>query len=78
MKEDQKRWDKRYRERKPDMNRSASSLLKKNLRILPRGKALELAAGEGRNAVFLAGHGYEVEAVDISPVAITRARRKSR
>lgn len=78
MKEDQKRWDKRYRERKPDMNRSASSLLKKNLRILPRGKALELAAGEGRNAVFLAGHGYEVEAVDISPVAITRARKLAR
>jgi tellurite methyltransferase len=78
MKEDQKRWDKRYRERKPDMNRSANSLLKKNLRLLPRGKALELAAGEGRNAVFLAGHGYEVEAVDISPVAITRARKLAR
>jgi len=75
MKEDQKRWDKRYREREPDLNRGANTILKKNLRFLPRGKALDLAAGEGRNAVSLAEHGFQVEAVDISPVAISRARK---
>ena len=78
MKEDQKRWDKRYRERKPDLNRDANTLLGKNLRFLPKGKALDLAAGEGRNAVFLAEHGFEAEAVDISPVAISRARKLAR
>jgi tellurite methyltransferase len=78
MKEDQKRWDKRYRERKPDLNRGANTILKKNLRFLPKGKALDLAAGEGRNAVFLAEHGFEAEAVDISPVAISRARKLAR
>lgn len=78
MKEDQKRWDKRYRERKPDLNRGANTLLKKYFRSLPKGKALDLAAGEGRNAVFLAEHGFEAEAVDISPVAISRARRLAR
>ena len=75
MKEDQKRWDKRYRERKPDLNRGANSLLKSNLRFLPKGKALDLAAGEGRNAVFLAEHGFEAEAVDISSIAVSRARK---
>jgi SAM-dependent methyltransferase len=78
MKEDQKRWDKRYRERKPDLNRGANTILKKYLRLLLRGKALDLAAGEGRNAVFLAENGFEVEAIDISPVAISRARKLAR
>jgi tellurite methyltransferase len=75
MKEDQKRWDERYRERKLDLNRGANSILKKYLRLLPKGKALDLAAGEGRNAVFLAEQGFEAEAIDISPVAISRARK---
>jgi len=78
MKEDQKRWDKRYRERKLDLNQGANTILKKYLPFLPRGKALDLAAGEGRNAVFLAEHGFEAEAVDISPVAISRARKLAR
>jgi len=78
MKEDQKRWDKRYRERKPDLNRGANTILKKYLPFLPKGKALDLAAGEGRNAIFLAEHGFQVEAVDISPVAISRARKLAR
>jgi len=78
MKEDQKRWDRRYRERKPDLNRGANTILKKYLRSLPKGKALDLAAGEGRNAVFLAEHGFEAEAVDISPVAMSRARKLAR
>jgi tellurite methyltransferase len=75
LKEDQKHWDKKYRERKPDLIQGANTLLKKYLRFLPKGKALDLAAGEGRNAVFLAEHGFEAEAVDISPIAISRARK---
>ncbi len=78
MKEDQKRWDKRYRGRKPDLIQGANTLLQKYLRFLPRGKALDLAAGEGRNAVFLAEHGFEAEAVDISPVAMSRAQKSAR
>jgi tellurite methyltransferase len=34
------------------------------------GVALELGAGQGRNALFLAKHGFEIEAVDISSVAV--------
>ncbi|SCG74596.1 class I SAM-dependent methyltransferase [Micromonospora inositola] len=41
---------------------------------LTPGSALDLAAGEGRNAVWLAGQGWRVTAVDFSPVAVERGR----
>ena len=78
MKEDRKRWDERYRKNRFDPDQEASPLLKRYLRLFPRGRALDLAAGEGRNAVFLAEHGLEVEAVDISRVALNRARKLAR
>jgi len=40
----------------------------------PDGKALDLACGEGRNAIWLAERGWDVTAVDFSDVAIERAR----
>jgi SAM-dependent methyltransferase len=78
MKEDQKRWDKKYLERMPDLDQGSNTILKKYLRILPKGRALDLAAGEGRNALFLAENGFEAEAVDVSPVAITRVRKSAK
>lgn len=42
---------------------------------LPPGRALDLAAGEGRNAVWLAARGWRVVAVDLSSVAIERGRQ---
>lgn len=38
------------------------------------GSALDVAAGEGRNAVWLAGQGWRVNAVDFSAVAVERGR----
>jgi SAM-dependent methyltransferase len=43
--------------------------------VEPRGRALDLACGEGRNAIWLARLGWQVTAVDYSPVALDRARR---
>lgn len=42
---------------------------------LPRGRALDLACGEGRNALWLATRGWEVTAVDFSTVALTKGHR---
>ena len=42
---------------------------------LPKGKALDIATGEGKNAVFLAQHGFDVDAVDISEMGLEKARR---
>jgi SAM-dependent methyltransferase len=45
---------------------------------LPPGRALDLAAGEGRNAVWLAERGWRVTAVDFSAVAVRRGEALSR
>ncbi|QSB14200.1 class I SAM-dependent methyltransferase [Natronosporangium hydrolyticum] len=42
---------------------------------LSPGRALDVAAGEGRNAVWLAERGWLVTAVDFSPVAVQRGRQ---
>lgn len=43
--------------------------------VEPGAKVLSVGDGEGRNSVFLAGRGADVHAVEVSPTAISRARR---
>ncbi|WP_369184282.1 class I SAM-dependent methyltransferase [Streptomyces sp. Y1] len=42
------------------------------------GRALDLGCGPGRNALYLASRGFEVDAVDLSPVAVAWARDRAR
>lgn len=42
---------------------------------LPRGRVLCLAEGEGRNAVFLASHGFEVSSIDLTRAGVAKTRR---
>ncbi len=42
--------------------------------VPPEGRVLDLACGEGRNAIWLAARGWQVTGVDYSDVAIERAR----
>lgn len=51
-----------------------ADFLIENLALLPRGRVLDVAMGEGRNALYLARQGFEVDGVDISPTAVERAR----
>jgi tellurite methyltransferase len=74
MESDRKRWDRKYRGREFVYGRNPVPFLKNHLRFLEKGSALDLACGEGRNAVFLALHGCHVEAVDISSVALKKGR----
>ena len=46
--------------------------------VTPRPRALDLAAGSGRDAVFLAQQGFDVEAWDHAPEALERARDLAR
>ena len=78
MKDDQKRWDEKFRGKKYTLGTEANPFLRKHVRLLPRGKALDVATGEGKNAVFLARHGFDVEAVDISEKGLRKARRLAR
>jgi len=66
------KWDARYRDTGAVAG-SAAQVLQQNRQLLPaQGKALDLAAGLGGNALLLAAHGLETHAWDISPVAIAK------
>ena len=43
---------------------------------IPAGRALEVGCGTGTNALWLAAHGFDALGVDVSPLAIDRARAK--
>jgi tellurite methyltransferase len=75
MESDQTRWDNRFRGKGFALGKEPNPFLKKYLRFLPKGRALDLASGEGRNAVFLAQHGFDVDAIDISGKGLKKARQ---
>lgn len=55
-------------------NINPSGFLVENTDLLrPGGKVLDIAAGGGRNSVYLASKGFQVEAVDISKEAVSSA-----
>ncbi len=72
---DSKAWDDRYAN-SPGLvwTAEANRFVIEEVADLPPGRALDLAAGEGRNAVWLAQHGWRVTAVDFSAVAVERGR----
>lgn len=66
-------WDQRFGVERYLYGTEPVEFLRQNLHRLPKGKALVLAAGEGRNAVWLAEQGYDVIAMDASPVGLEKA-----
>jgi len=78
LKADKKRWDERFGRKKFALGKEPNPFLKKHIYLLPKGKALDMATGEGRNAVFLAQNGFEVDAVDISEKGLRKARKLAR
>jgi SAM-dependent methyltransferase len=67
-------WDDRYRERPLVWSAGPNRFVEDELASVPPGRALDLAAGEGRNALWLASRGWDVEAVEFSPAAIEKGR----
>ncbi|MDZ4230582.1 MAG: class I SAM-dependent methyltransferase [Dehalococcoidales bacterium] len=55
-----------------------SRFLVENIDLLPGGRALDVAMGSGRNAIYLAEMGFTVEGIDISPEAISNALESAR
>ncbi|GAB3349235.1 class I SAM-dependent methyltransferase [Modestobacter lapidis] len=66
-------WDARYAE-KAQWSTGPNALIAAELDGLPPGRAVDLAAGEGRHARWLAGRGWDVTAVDFSGVGLDRGR----
>jgi SAM-dependent methyltransferase len=76
-------WEKRYRLREhaiSDFEAGPTPLLMQAVSALPPGKALDLASGAGRNALWLAEHGWTVTAVDgaTSEIESVRSRASER
>lgn len=71
--EDKTRWDDKYATETYLFGRDPIPFLKDHVHLLPKGTALDLAMGEGRNGVFLATKGFQVTGVDISEAGFKRA-----
>jgi SAM-dependent methyltransferase len=71
------KWDARYRDGAYESRTHPTALLAEWLPRLARDRALDVACGAGRNALFLAANGYAVTALDISAVALERGRRNA-
>ncbi|MGA1368813.1 MAG: SAM-dependent methyltransferase [Blastocatellia bacterium] len=67
-------WDERYGSGEYVYGREPNEFLVAKARMIPRGRVLSLADGQGRNGVYLAGLGYAVTAVDSSAVGLQMAR----
>lgn len=68
-------WDRRYAGRELLWTAQPNRFLVAEAAGLSPGRALDLACGEGRNAVWLAEQGWRVVGVDFSRVALEKARR---
>lgn len=73
------KWDTRFREEECVLGTEPSRYLADNMELIkslvPGLRALDLACGEGRNSIFLAGQGFRVVGLDISEAGLEKARR---
>jgi SAM-dependent methyltransferase len=72
---DSAEWDARYAATDLVWTATPNRWVEAELADLPPGRALDLASGEGRNALWLAGRGWQVTAVDFSGVALAKGRQ---
>lgn len=72
-------WDERYTSLAAEIpDGPPNAVLIGVARELEPGRALEIGCGVGADAVWLAGQGWEVTALDVSRVALDRARARGR
>lgn len=68
-------WEQKFLSR-PDSQLPPETILIEDAAFFKeKGSVLDLACGDGRNALFLAGNGFEVTAVDFSEAALNRLKR---
>ena len=72
---DKERWDEKYGTEAYIFGKEPVPFLRQNIHLLPKGKALDIAIGEGRNGVYLATQGFEVVGLDISEKGLAKAHQ---
>jgi SAM-dependent methyltransferase len=70
-------WNRKFSDPNTRFNRDPSQLLVDAVRDRKPGLAIDLGMGEGRNAIYLAQHGWQTTGVDLSDVAISRAKGRA-
>ena len=75
---DRRAWDERYASTELLWTAEPNRFLVAEVGGLAPGRALDLACGEGRNAVWLASQGWEVTGVDFSRTGLDKARHLAR
>lgn len=71
---DRNDWDERYRTKELVWTAAPNRFVVAEVDGLPPGRAIDVAAGEARNAVWLAEQGWAATAVDFSAVALGKAQ----
>ena len=75
--EDRQRWNERYREGAYQFREHPSAVLLDWQDSLTGRTALDLACGRGRNTLHLATLGFDVDAIDVSDIAIHQATHRA-
>lgn len=75
--EDRELWERRYGDAQSVWGWAPNRFVAEVLGPLPAGRALDLAAGEGRNALWLADLGWRATAVDFAENALARGRAQA-
>lgn len=68
-------WEQKFLSRSDSQLPPEALLIEDAAFFKEKGSVLDLACGDGRNALFLAGNGFEVTAVDFSEAALNRLKR---
>ncbi len=76
---DRDKWDKHHSERKEPGQPAEflQQIFKPGAWPIRPGRALDIASGTGRNAIYLLEKGFSVDAIDISEVALMEAQRQA-
>lgn len=74
--QDRSKWNQRYAEDSYHKNNPVT-LLENWIAEVPVGKALDIACGAGRNSLFMAHAGFDVDAIDISREGLIKARENA-
>ncbi|MBC8287777.1 MAG: class I SAM-dependent methyltransferase [Nitrospinae bacterium] len=72
---DKDRWNNKYETEVYLFGEKPIPFLVDNVHLLPKGKVLDIAMGEGRNGVYLATQGFDVLGLDISEKGLEKAHR---
>lgn len=81
METDRIKWNRRFLSEDSFLGKRPSPFLTREIESIKRmasgRRALDIACGEGRNSIYLAQHGFQVTGLDISDVALAKARQRS-